>query len=236
MWWPAIWLLVGRQPLGDEVFSGALADIGPFERPVLGRPIGAAGRSGTFPDGHRYATVVFSRAHRAFAGELAIDQQIGAIAATAINEHRSRPRHRYGDRRQRSRTGRVVFPPSCQARPTRRLGAGSLRRGCGRCFRFRYDGDVVLACRFGQGLVEGGQGRGGTQRSVQCAAVGEFQPGCGSQVRQPEWFPLPSVRGMDTDRFEVGEHFLPTAGLDAANEHFGQIQRVDDEALGCRCA
>jgi beta-lactamase class A len=38
----------------------------------------------TFPDGHRYAVAVFTRAHRAFDGELASYQLIGSIAATAI--------------------------------------------------------------------------------------------------------------------------------------------------------
>ena len=38
----------------------------------------------TFPDGHRYAAAVFTRAHRAFDGELASYQLIGSIAATAI--------------------------------------------------------------------------------------------------------------------------------------------------------
>jgi beta-lactamase class A len=38
----------------------------------------------TFPDRHRYAVAVFTRAHRAFDGELASYQLIGSIAATAI--------------------------------------------------------------------------------------------------------------------------------------------------------
>jgi len=38
----------------------------------------------TFPDRHRYAVAVFTRAHRAFDGELASYQLIGTIAATAI--------------------------------------------------------------------------------------------------------------------------------------------------------
>jgi beta-lactamase class A len=38
----------------------------------------------TFPDGHRYAVAVFTRAHRAFDGELVSYQLIGSIAATAI--------------------------------------------------------------------------------------------------------------------------------------------------------
>jgi beta-lactamase class A len=38
----------------------------------------------TFPDRHRYAVGVFTRAHRAFDGELASYQLIGSIAATAI--------------------------------------------------------------------------------------------------------------------------------------------------------
>jgi beta-lactamase class A len=38
----------------------------------------------TFPDGHRYAVAVFTRAHRAFDSELASYQLIGSIAATAI--------------------------------------------------------------------------------------------------------------------------------------------------------
>ena len=41
----------------------------------------------TFPDGHRYAVAVFTRAHRAFDGELASYQLIGTIAATAIDAH-----------------------------------------------------------------------------------------------------------------------------------------------------
>ena len=38
----------------------------------------------TFPDGHRYAVAVFTRAHRVFDGELASYQLIGSIAATSI--------------------------------------------------------------------------------------------------------------------------------------------------------
>jgi beta-lactamase class A len=38
----------------------------------------------TFPDRHRYAVAVFTRAHHAFDGELASYQLIGSIAATAV--------------------------------------------------------------------------------------------------------------------------------------------------------
>jgi beta-lactamase class A len=43
----------------------------------------------TFSDGRRYAIAVLTRARHAFAGESALDEQIGRIAAAAVNQLRS---------------------------------------------------------------------------------------------------------------------------------------------------
>jgi hypothetical protein len=89
-------------PGGDRIDSGAshrLLDCR-AERRRRGRPTPGAGRvtprpaaagsrphdaaDSSHPTPHRYAVAVFTRAHRAFDGELASYQLIGSIAATAI--------------------------------------------------------------------------------------------------------------------------------------------------------
>jgi hypothetical protein len=68
------------------------------------------------------------------------------------------------------------------------------------------------------------------------SAVSRAQPGGGSQVRQSERLTVLAVRDVDADPFEIGEHLLPATNSGTADEHFGQVQRVDEESLVCRCA
>jgi beta-lactamase class A len=74
-----------RLELGFDVEAGTtVASKGGTIPGVISNDVGVV----TFPDGRRYAAGVYTRAQTAFAGEQAVPQAIGAIAAAAIHSLR----------------------------------------------------------------------------------------------------------------------------------------------------
>lgn len=86
-----------------------------------------------------------------------------------------------------------------------------------------------MPCCRGQCLVEGGERGGGAKRDIEDAAVGQLEVAAHAQLRKPKR--LARVRRHDADAcgFEVIAHRHAAADPDAADEHLGRRERVDEQ-------
>lgn len=171
-------------------------------------------------------TVIFEYPRDAPDGE-----QMGFVEAMEIGDGLIRPaalrpqglaRHQGHPRRRLPQVADPVVPQHHRSagRPGR-LNELSIGGDC----------DAPFAGSLRQSLVKGRQRGMREQRCIERAAVWEFEASACPQAGQPHRLAVGSLRNADTHALQVVEHLLSTSSPDAADEHFGQVQRMHQEVF-----